>query len=172
LGGHPMLKATIGRIYSIKGRLLDKPLPLIATDMKSILAWMDEWPHMAQQLAEVFWPGPLTLVLPARRILASRLHESRGKIAIRISSHPVCKALSAAAGGLLVSTSANFSDQPASNDPLQISPELMSKVDGILDAGTLSGKLPSTIVDVSTFPPQLLRRGCIPWERITNVLGL
>jgi L-threonylcarbamoyladenylate synthase len=172
LGVDPTLDEAVLRVYRIKERSLDKPLPIIAADTRAVVELVAEWPRKAQRLADAFWPGPLTLVLSATSVLAPSIHARTGKIAIRVSSHPTARALSAAVGGLLTSTSANLSDRPASGDPRQISPDLVAQVDGFVDGGVLPGDRPSTIVDLSVSPPELLRLGCVSWERILGVLSL
>ena len=174
LGGHPGLLSAIERIYKIKGRAFTKPLPLIASDLEAVFRAAAEWPPVARRLAEVFWPGPLTLILDAASSLLPLLHAHSGKVAVRISSHPVAQALARAIGGLLTATSANQSGQRACRTPVEIPEELLVHVDGFLDAGTLgagSVGLPSTIVDLSAAVPRLVRPGCIPWERVEEVLG-
>ena len=182
LGGHPGQVSAIERIYRIKGRDSRKPLPLIAADAAFARASAAEWPREAEKLANAFWPGPLTLILtaacppastsapPERVMLSPGVHAGTGKIAVRVSSHPVARALSSLVGGLLISTSANFSGQPPCTDPRGMPAPLLAAVDGLLDAGVLPGMLPSTIVDVSSGPPRLIRAGCLSWERVRAAL--
>jgi len=171
LGGDPRSDVAVEGVYRIKGRDFGKPLPLIAADKASLRKVVAKWPPAAERLAEIFWPGPLTLVLAAASLLPPRVHAHTGKIAVRISSHPVAHSLATAAGGLLISTSANASGQPPFSEPAEMSSGFLSHVDGMLDAGKLSGTLPSTIVDVTGLAPRLLRSGCIPWESIQALFG-
>jgi L-threonylcarbamoyladenylate synthase len=174
LGGNPRLLAAIERIYGIKGREFSKPLPLIASNREAVYRVVADWPLVAERLAEAFWPGPLTLILRAASSVLPLLHAQTGKVAVRISSHPVAQALAAAIGGVLTATSANQSGQPAYRTPTEMPEELLAQVDGLVDAG-LSGvgstDLPSTIVDVSTATPRLVRPGCISWERLERVMN-
>ena len=170
LGGCPGLENTIERIYRIKGRMLDKPLPLIAAGMGDVRRAAAEWPAAAERLARVFWPGPLTLVLLAAPDLPPVLHARTGKIAVRVSSHPVAQALASGAGGLLISTSANLANQPPQTDTGDLASSLLAQVDGMIDAGSVPGGAPSTIVDISTPLPRLVRSGCVSWESIQRVL--
>ena len=173
LGGHPMLINSIKRIFDIKGRNTDKPLPLIAATAEDVRKAVDDWPASADKLAKSLWPGPLTLILASSERLPSELSLSIGKVALRISSHPVASALATAVGGLLISTSANISGQAAVDDPACIAPDLLFKADGLIECGKIrgGGGLPSTIVDVSAGPPRLIRKGCISWARIQEVLN-
>lgn len=170
LGGDPLQATAVERIYQLKGRAQSKPLPLIAADLSHVLRAVDDWPPLADHLARVFWPGPLTLVLPAAPLLPSALHAHTGTIAIRISSHPVARTLADSAGGLLISTSANASGEPTCKDLQELAAPFMAQVDGILDAGRLGEHLPSTIVDVSGSEPVLLRAGPISWPEIEQQL--
>ena len=166
LGGNPKLPAVVERIFRIKGREFSKPLPLIASNLEAVYRAVAEWPMSAERLARAFWPGPLTLVLRAARIFC-HVHGDTGKIAIRVSSHPVSQALAAKAGGLLIATSANQAGQRAYRTPTEMPGEFLALVDGLIDAGPmrrkLAGSLPSTIVDVSLLP--LGVHGCILGSR-------
>lgn len=169
LGGDPFRETVVQRIFSAKGRDSAKPLPLIAADMVSALRAAASWPWTADTLARAFWPGPVTLVVCAAPEIPEAVHASTGKIALRVSSHRVARLLASAAGGLLISTSANLSDTLPAHDVEHVSPVLLSLVDGILDAGPIepcSGGLPSTIVDVAGEVPRLVREGCVPWKDI------
>lgn len=174
LGGNPKMAMVVERIYRIKGREFGKPLPLIASNLQAVQEAVAEWPEAAARLAQVFWPGPLTLVLPAASHVLPQIHGATGKIGLRISSHPVSRILAAGAGGLLISTSANKAYEQPFQTPSEIPGTFLSLVDGLVDAGPspedLRG-LPSTIVDACTSPPRLIRAGCIPWERVLLVIG-
>jgi len=79
----------VDRIFSVKGREAGKPLPLIGSGKEAVLDAVSDWPEAAERLAGAFWPGPLTLVLAASSSLPASLHAETGKVAIRVSSHPV-----------------------------------------------------------------------------------
>jgi L-threonylcarbamoyladenylate synthase len=168
LGAHPMDEGAVRRIYIVKGRDSRKPLPLIAADRSAVTRAVSDWPPDAEALARSFWPGPLTLILPAAVDLPSVLHAGTGRIALRISSHPVARALSAGAGGLVVSTSANLTGETPCRRVEEMSEDLFARVDGVVDAGGLPGGLPSTIVDVTCVPARLVRVGRLPWESIVK----
>jgi L-threonylcarbamoyladenylate synthase len=170
LGGDPYELQVVERIYRIKARDAHKPLPLIAADEAATRRAVRIWPEVAERLARAFWPGPLTLVVLAASQLPPTLHDRTGKIAVRVSSHAVARHLAAAAGGLLISTSANLAGNRPCAHPDQLSVELLHQVDGVLHAGRTSGGQPSTLVDVTVDPPRLLRSGAIEWERLQQVL--
>jgi L-threonylcarbamoyladenylate synthase len=171
LGGDPMCEAAIERIYRIKGRDFKKPLPLVAADIEAVRKVAAQWPRAAERLARAFWPGPLTLILPSTPVVPPRLHAYTGRVAVRVSSHPIANRLAAAVGGLLISTSANIAGQASYTNSKEIGPEFLSRVDGLIDGGGLTGDLPSTIVDLSFDPPRPVRAGCVSWESIRRLLA-
>jgi L-threonylcarbamoyladenylate synthase len=174
LGANPKLPLAVKRVFRIKGREFSKPLPLIASNLEAVYGAVAEWPILAERLAMALWPGPLTLILRAAPHILPRVHGATGKIGIRISSHPVARGLARAAGGLLTATSANQAHQRAFQTPSEMPTEFLSLVDGLVDAGPSRGgrgQLPSTILDAGTFPPRLIRAGCIPWEKVLEVIS-
>lgn len=172
LGADPMQEEAVEEVFRIKGRGFDKPIPLIATDERAVRLACAHWPLAAEKLARAFWPGPLTLVLPASADLPSVLHAGTGTIAVRVSSHPVARALSAAVGGLITSTSANAAGESPCRKPEEMSRAVRALAGGMLNAGALPGRLPSTIVDVTCTQPRLVRTGRLSWETINETLRL
>jgi len=170
LGGHPELAGAIEKIYRIKRRDLRKPLSLIAADVRAVRRSVASWPPAAERLASAFWPGPLTLVLPASPIFPPALLGQSEKIGLRISSHPVSQLLAAGVGGVLIATSANLSGQPPCRRLEDLEIDVISQVDAIIDGGDTAGQAPSTVVDVTAVPAQLLREGAIPWQAISQFL--
>ena len=170
LGVAPTRAEAVERIFAIKGRDFRKALPLIASDRQAVLRAAFAWPEIAERLADAFWPGPLTLILPAAKEIPPALHAGTGKIAVRVSSLPVASLLAELTGGLIVSTSANMTGQPPPGNPAMISPSLLEEVDGVLDYGNLPGGLPSTIVDITVHPVTLVRAGAIEWDAIKKAV--
>jgi L-threonylcarbamoyladenylate synthase len=174
LGGNPQLTEVVERIYRIKGRELSKPLPLIASSLDPVSQAIAEWPISAERLSRAFWPGPLTLVLRAAPHILPLIHGNTGKIAIRVSSHAVARALAAEAGGLLIATSANLAHQRPCQTPSEMPEEFLAQIDSLIDGGPSAGSsesLPSTIVDASGLAPRLIREGCIPWEKVLGAMS-
>jgi L-threonylcarbamoyladenylate synthase len=166
LGGNPMDEAVVHRIFQLKGREMGKPIPLIASDRKAVFSAVAQWPPLADRLADAFWPGPLTLILPARPQLPLLLSAHTKTSAIRVSSNPIAAALASALGGLITATSANRAGEPPSSDSSFIESVLLLQTDGLLDGGALPGDLPSTIVDLTANSPRLVRAGRISWDQI------
>jgi len=170
IGGSPFMEAVADRVYAVKGRDFGKPLPLIAADRSAAREATGPWPFSADYLADRFWPGPLSLLLPALESCPAALHAGTGQVALRVSSHPTARALAAASGGGLIATSANLSGKPPASRIEDLDPAVANRVDGVLDAGPLPGGLPSTLVDVSVWPPRLVRSGAVPWEAVEAAL--
>ena len=170
LGALPVIAEAVNRVFDMKGRDFRKPLPLIASDREAALSAASEWPGPAETLARIFWPGPLSIVVPAAASFPPVLHAGTGKIAIRVSSHPLALLLARAAGGLIISTSANRTGEPPPSSSGAVAKELLLSVDAFLDAGDLQGGLPSAIVDVTVCPAVLIRAGKIAWEEIRRAL--
>jgi L-threonylcarbamoyladenylate synthase len=171
LGGDPRSASVVDRVFVLKGRDFSKPLPLIASDRSAVRSVVSQWPASAEALAGTFWPGPLSLLLPASSSVPPRLHAGTGRLAVRVSPHPLARVLAEALGGLIISTSANLSGEPACRRLDEIDALLLTGVDAVLSGGDLEGRQPSTIVDPTVEPPRLVREGAIPWERVLRALG-
>lgn len=166
--------AAVARIYDIKGRGWDKPLPLIAADMASAEA-AAVIPGWARELVNRFWPGPLTVIV-ATRIDLPPGAAREGRTALRVSPHPVAAGLARALAengpGLLTATSANRSGHPAAITAGQAAREMDGAADGlpepdlIVDNGPCPGGAPSTIIDLTAERPRLVRAGAIPAEEL------
>jgi L-threonylcarbamoyladenylate synthase len=162
----PFDEFAVERIFQAKGRDAAQALPLIAADRAQVAASLGALPPQAAALAEHFWPGPLTLLVPAPGGLASGVAGATGRVGVRVPAHAVARALCAACGSPLTATSANLSGKPASNDPDVVWQTIGDRVDVLLDAGLTPGGPPSTILDVTGSTPVLIRAGAIGWEEI------
>jgi L-threonylcarbamoyladenylate synthase len=165
LGADPCASDAVQRVFEIKGRPDDKPLPLIASSNEAAERVVGFTP-LARRLAAGFWPGPLTLLLPATAPIAPEVHQGRVRIGIRVPNSAIARALAAAAGGVLTATSANRSGSESSDDPETVALLARHGLDVLLDGGRSPGGLPSTIVDASAQTPALVRPGAVPWERV------
>jgi L-threonylcarbamoyladenylate synthase len=154
------------RLAAAKLRPPGKPVPLLAADREMLGAVVAHLDRLALRLADRFWPGPLTLVLPAAAGLPAGI-APEGKVGIRIPASAAARELSRLAGGPLTSTSANLSGAPPPTRAEDLSPEILRGIDAVLDGGPTPGGLPSTVVDLcGPGAPSLLRVGAVPWERI------
>ncbi len=170
LGGRALDPATARRVREVKGRPSGQPLPLVAGDREQARALCAAWPGDADRLAAAFWPGPLTIVLPAGPGVPPEVTAGTATVAVRVPGLAVTAALCAAAGAL-ISTSAN---RTGARGPLTCA-EAVEGVGGAaaiaLDAGR-GRPLASTIVDLTGDGPVLLRAGAVAWADVMAVLGL
>ncbi len=132
IGAMPADTRAVNRVFEAKGRDFGKPLPLIASNREAVLRAAAEWPEAAEVLSRIFWPGALSIIVPAAAFLPPALHAGTGKIAIRVSSHPVSMLLAGAVGGLIVSTSANTTGEPPPGRPGDIGDELVRLAGALL----------------------------------------
>lgn len=166
LGVDALNQEGIKKIFAVKGRSFAQPLLILIPGQDYLSHCVAEVPEKARRLMEHFWPGPLTMVFSASPQLPSILTAGTQKIAIRISSHPIARALTSAFAGPLTSTSANISGDQSPSTAKDVFSHLGGIIDLIIDGGKTSGQVPSTIVDVTFSPPQLVRAGVVPFNEI------
>ncbi len=162
----PRSAAAVAKVFALKRRGPDQPLPLIASDIDQIADHVGALTPLAARLASRGWPGPLTLIIPASRRLCDAVHLSTGKVAVRVPSDAVARALAARAGHAITSTSANISGDPPAATPEHVLMSFASGIDVLIDTGHTPAGLPSTIVDATGDVPVLVRAGAIPWDRV------
>ncbi len=160
IAADPASSRAMARIFALKGRAPDQPIALIAADPAAAFALADEVPPLARRLATAFWPGPLTLVLPARRGLHEAVVGPDG-VGVRVSSHPTALALAATFGRPITATSANLSGQPPITQPADLRAVFGGKLKVILEDGMLAGGAPSTVVAVTRTGYRTIRRGAV-----------
>lgn len=151
----------VRRIYELKGRALSQPLILMVSEPGQLARWAEVDDRALAYIGR-WWPGPLTLVLPARPDAGPPL-TSNGPprtIAVRIPDHPVALALLREVGEALATTSANRSGDPSALTPLETA--WVTGLAAVLDAGRAPGGVPSTLLDISGETPRVLRSGPIP----------
>jgi L-threonylcarbamoyladenylate synthase len=170
LAAHPFQEAALNRLFALKERPREKPVLVLVADPEMALQVAQTVPESARRLMARFWPGPLTLILPARPELPVSLTGGTGTVGVRQPRQPVTCRLLAALGLPLTGTSANRSGQPPLTEAAQVSGELGPGVSLILDAGPCPGGAPSTIVDVSRTPARLVRLGAIAAARLADLL--
>jgi L-threonylcarbamoyladenylate synthase len=170
LGADALDGAANKRIVEIKGREAGKAFPLIVADIAQIEVLSNELPSSVKTLAERFWPGPLTLVIPIRVGLSGAL-EGLSTAAVRVSGLPLARELARAAGRPLIATSANPSSGAPARTPEEIETVFSEGVDLLLDGGPTPGGKTSTIVDVTGDEPHLIRKGPIELEDVLKVLA-
>jgi L-threonylcarbamoyladenylate synthase len=127
-------------------------------------------PPAGTRIIERFWPGKITIVFPAAESLPLGLTAGSGKIGIRLPGHPVARALVEAFAGPLTGTSANLSGRSGCRRIGQLPPELLQRIDLVLDAGPLKGGVGSTVVDVTGEVPVILREGEVTRAEIERIM--
>jgi L-threonylcarbamoyladenylate synthase len=162
----PRSAMAVRRIFALKQRGPDQPLPLIAGGIEQIVDHVGTMTPLALRLASHGWPGPLTMIIPASPRLCDDVHLSTGRVAVRVSGDPVARALAQRAGHAITSTSANFSGEPPAATPERVVASFAESIDVLIDAGATPAGLPSTIVDATGDTPVLVRAGAVPWERV------
>jgi L-threonylcarbamoyladenylate synthase len=162
LGAHALDPVAVAKIYAAKGRPAYNPIIVHVADRALVQSVVREWNDDAEALANAFWPGPLTLVLPRR---------SKVPDAVRIPRHPVAHALMLAAGIPIAAPSANRSMAVSPTTGAHVEKSLGGAVDLILDAGATAVGIESTVVDVSRRPAMLLRPGSISVPRLEALVG-
>jgi L-threonylcarbamoyladenylate synthase len=158
---------SIDRLYVAKGRNNTKAIALLLGDSDQLDQVATDLSVSARKLAEHFWPGPLTLVVPRHPALPEIL-APLPTIGVRIPDHPVALALLKAAGPLAV-TSANISGQDNAMTARQVLKQLKDRIHLIIDGGRTPGGVPSTVVDCTTPKPEILRKGPISLKQIKKI---
>jgi len=166
LAADPFSAAAVARVFDVKGRVADRALPLIAADVAQIASRLGPLSETAARLADRFWPGPLTLLMPAARQLAREVSGGTGTVGVRVPADAIARAVCTACGHPVTATSANLSGAPAAVAADDVEHALGDRIEFMLDAGRTPGGAPSTIVDVTAGEPRLVRAGAIAWEEI------
>lgn len=171
LGANGLDPEAVAGIFRAKGRPADNPLILHVAHADDAARLAASWPPVAQRAAEAFWPGPLTLVVPSRGHVPSVVTAGLPTVAVRIPDHPVALALLREAGVPVAAPSANRSGRPSPTRAEHVWHDLQGRVDLILDAGPVGIGVESTVLDVTTDPPTVLRPGGVAVETLRAVLG-
>lgn len=161
----------IAALYEVKERPLSKAIPVLLARAEDLCSVAREVPKSAWRLAEQFWPGALTLVVRRSPSLPSILTAEGPTVAVRVPDHPVVRALIEGLGAPLAATSANISGQPSSVTADDVLAQLGGRIALILDGGPCPGGRSSTVVDLTTTPPRVLRPGPISAEQIRAALS-
>ena len=172
LGAGLKFTKAIERIYEIKERPRNMALPLLLADYYQLADLAKSISPLAMQLAHSYWPGALTLVLPALSGAPDIVTSGGKTVAVRIPAHPVPVALVKGLKMPIVGTSANLSGKPSPLTAEEVFAQLGDRVDFIIDGGRCPGGKESTIIDVSGARPVLVREGVIPRGEIERVGGI
>jgi len=161
LGAAGLDAAATRRVYTVKGRPSSMPLLLLVDSRAMVAAVALAIPPPAAALMERHWPGPLSLVLRASDLVPVEITAGTGTVGVRVSAHPVARALVRALGEPITAPSAN----PTGGAPPVTADDVLAHLDGrielVLDAGPTPGGAPSTVLDVTVEPPRILRQGAV-----------
>ncbi len=171
LGASAGLTQAVERIYQVKKRPRNMPLPLLLADPSRVTGLAESVPSVARQLIRNFWPGALTLVLPASSSVPGIITAGGKTVALRVPAHPVPVALVKGLEAPLVGTSANLSGQPSSLTADEVRSQLGTKIDFVIDGGRCPGGRESTLVDLTGNTPLILREGAVSRQELEKVCG-
>jgi L-threonylcarbamoyladenylate synthase len=171
LGANAWDGAAVAKIFVAKGRPQDNPLIVHIANIEDLDALVSSIPEAAKMLAEAFWPGPLTMVLPKSDRVPDAGTAGLDTVAVRMPSHPVARELILAAGVPVAAPSANLSGSPSPTTAAHCVADMDGRVDMILDGGACDVGLESTVITLAGERPRLLRPGGVTLEQLREVLG-
>ena len=171
LGANGLDPAAVAKIFEAKGRPQDNPLILHVSETKEIENFCHCIPDAAYELAKRFWPGPLTMVLPARDTVPKCTTAGLPTVAVRCPDNAVTREIIRLSGCPIAAPSANISGKPSTTTAAHVMHDHNGKIDAVVDGGPCRVGLESTIVDLTEDRPRLLRPGGITPEQLMEVLG-
>ncbi len=171
LAADPFNLKAVSEVYRIKGRPAGRPLPLLVDSLDQAADLTENPPALFFKLAEKFWPGPLMLVVAASRQIPLKVTGNTGKVGLRWPKAPLAVALVAAAARPLIGTSANLTSRPPCATAQEVDDQMGDAVPLILDGGTTTGGLASTVVELTEEVSRILRPGPITESQLKEFLG-
>ncbi|HYV34284.1 MAG TPA: L-threonylcarbamoyladenylate synthase [Gemmataceae bacterium] len=171
LGANALDERAVAGIFAAKGRPSNNPLIVHVADVAEAAQLSSAWPASAKQLADAFWPGPLTLVVPASPRIPSIVTAGGSAVALRVPAHMVAQSLLRFCGLPLAAPSANRSSSISPTRAEHVLSSLEGRIPMILDGGPTPGGLESTVLDLTVSPPALLRPGLVTPSQIEAVIG-
>ncbi len=171
LGGDALNSESSQKIYAAKGRPSDNPLIVHICKFEDIRELVTRVPESAVKIANAFWPGPLTLILPKSEKVPAETTGGLNTVAVRFPSDRVAQKLIEYSGGYVAAPSANLSGRPSPTTAKYVVEDMNGRIEMILDGGEVGIGLESTIVDLTVEPPQILRPGYVTREMLEDVLG-
>ena len=171
LGGNALDEDAARKIYAAKGRPSDNPLIAHVSCVEEVAPLVKEIPEAGRKLMEAFWPGPLTMIFPKSEKVPYGTTGGLDTVAIRMPDDPVANQLIALAGVPVAAPSANTSGRPSPTTADHVWQDMNGRIEMIIDGGPVGIGVESTIVDVSSAVPSVLRPGAITMEMLAEVLG-
>jgi len=161
----------VQRVFDIKGRPANMPIPVLLADATDLESCVKEIPDAAFDLADKFWPGALTLVLKKSNVIPDIISAGGDTVAVRVPNHSVPRQLVRGLGAPITGTSANRSGQPGLTAADAVRETFGDELELVIDAGEITGGVASTVLDLSGGVPVLLRQGAVSSEEIEAILG-
>jgi L-threonylcarbamoyladenylate synthase len=152
----------LARVYAVKGRSQEKSLPVLVSSLDDLERLAEPFDERIASMLDRFWPGPLTVVLPARPGLEAFLVSERGAIGVRMPNHPLALEIIERSGGAIACTSANRSGEPPARTAAEVAASIGRDIDLTLDGGTAPGGVASTVIAIRQHEFEVLREGAIP----------
>jgi tRNA threonylcarbamoyl adenosine modification protein (Sua5/YciO/YrdC/YwlC family) len=171
LAADPFNLAAVNEVNRIKRRTVERPLPLLVDSVDQAADISNDPPTLFYKLAEKYWPGPLTLVVPAARRLPLKVTGNTGKVGLRWPKAPMVVALIAACGRPLIGTSANLTENPPCTTAEDAALQIGDVVPLIIDGGPTPAHVPSTVVELWADRARIIRPGAIPESELKELLG-
>ncbi len=171
LGANGLDEAAVRRIFEAKGRPQDNPLILHVPSADWLERYCLDVPPQAYALAEKFWPGPLTMILPRRPLVPLRTTGGLETVGVRCPDHEVTRAIIQRSGVPIAAPSGNTSGRPSPTTAQHMWEDMAGKIEAIVEGGPCRVGVESTIIDLTVSPPRLLRPGGLPLEALREVLG-
>ncbi|HIH72651.1 MAG: Sua5 superfamily-related protein [Thermococcales archaeon 44_46] len=171
LGADALNENAVKRIFEAKGRPPDNPLIIHIAEFDQVYELAREVPEKAKMLAENFWPGPLTIVLPKGDKVPHATTGGLETVAIRMPAHEIALGLIKASKRPIAAPSANISGKPSPTLAEHVADDFYGRIECIIDGGETKIGVESTVIDLTTEPPMLLRPGGLPLEEIERVIG-
>lgn len=161
----------VSKIFKAKGRPMDNPLIVHVSSVEEVYKLVSDFPPKARKLADMFWPGPLTIILKRSDVIPKEVSAGLDTVAIRIPDNDVTRKLIKAAGVPLAAPSANVSGSPSPTAASHVLNDLDGKIDAVLDTGGCEVGLESTVITLASCVPAILRPGGVTVEELKGVLG-
>ncbi|MDF2676233.1 MAG: threonylcarbamoyl-AMP synthase [Bacillota bacterium] len=171
IGADALNDDAVDKIFKAKGRPQDNPLIVHISSMDELNNLVSEIPEKAKKLSEAFWPGPLTLILKKSKIMSDKITAGLDTVAVRYPSNEIALQLIKISGKPIAAPSANTSGKPSPTEASHVIEDLMGKVDMIIDGGSTYIGLESTVIDMTSDIPMILRPGGITKEDVESILG-
>ena len=171
LGANGLDSDAVSRIFQAKGRPQDNPLILHIPEMSWLERYCKDVPPAAYKLAERFWPGPMTMILPRKDFIPDVVTAGLDTVGMRCPAHELCREIIRLADVPVAAPSGNTSGRPSPTTAQHMMEDMAGKIEAIVDGGHCSVGVESTIIDLTCDPPRLLRPGGVTLEQLGDILG-